>query len=318
MPVKDAEPAECHATGERIVCGAALCRRACIAAREWDMRRSANQRRDRRSRTHHPTAQAAGLAIVTTRPGPDYRTFEFQLHCQKESSAARTPDEPAGRLSAGRLRRPPSTPFRAGAVPAGRKVGGNADQPEGNGDQQEEGKRPFEPPFRPGCPADFVCGPWCATGSAVDFPHELGSRKSFKIDSSHRMSTGKRLAKRSIIGTRVCVRGEDGIYYAGVINAVKTPGSSSGLVSSSAGAASESRYSVRFDPVPSAPPFKREYRDAELIGPGFRTMASGVVLLPGQKVFITYNGREVAGSVINHQIEQDEIQISITPIGGAE
>uniref|UniRef100_A0A0A9XSB4 Zinc finger protein 395 n=1 Tax=Lygus hesperus TaxID=30085 RepID=A0A0A9XSB4_LYGHE len=120
------------------------------------------------------------------------------------------------------------------------------------------------------------------------------------------MSTGKRLAKRSIIGTRVCVRGEDGIYYAGVINAVKTPGSSSSVA--------ESRYSVRFDPVPSAPPFKREYRDSELIGPGFRTM-TGVVLLPAQKVFITYNGREVSGNVISHQVEQDEIQISITPPG---
>lgn len=114
------------------------------------------------------------------------------------------------------------------------------------------------------------------------------------------MSTGKRLAKRSIIGTRVCVKGEDGIYYSGVINAVK----------SSCGQQSDSRYSVRFDPAPSVPLPKREYRDTELIGPGFQTM-HGVKLLTGQRVYITYNGRETSGEVIQHHQLEDEVIITV-------
>lgn len=117
------------------------------------------------------------------------------------------------------------------------------------------------------------------------------------------MSTGKRLAKRSIIGTRVCVRGDDGIYYSGVINAVK-----------SCGQQTDSRYSVRFDPQPSAPAPKREYRDTELIGPGFQTM-HGIWLLSGQKVYITYNGRETSGEVIQHNQEEDEVVITVHPPG---
>ncbi|XP_073980616.1 glucose transporter 4 enhancer factor [Rhodnius prolixus] len=123
------------------------------------------------------------------------------------------------------------------------------------------------------------------------------------------MSTGKRLAKRSIIGTRVCVKGDDGIYYSGVINAVKTPGNSC------AAPQTDTRYSVRFDPVSvSAPPFKREYRDVELIGPGFQTM-QGIHLLAGQKVYITYNGREVSGEVIYHNQIEDEVLLTISPPG---
>jgi hypothetical protein len=34
------------------------------------------------------------------------------------------------------------------------------------------------------------------------------------------MSTGKRLAKRSILGTRVVVPGEDGMFYPGLIQVV--------------------------------------------------------------------------------------------------
>lgn len=37
------------------------------------------------------------------------------------------------------------------------------------------------------------------------------------------MSTGKRLAKRSILGTKVMVPGTDDLFHSGVIQAVKTP-----------------------------------------------------------------------------------------------
>lgn len=36
------------------------------------------------------------------------------------------------------------------------------------------------------------------------------------------MSTGKRLAKRSILGSRVCAPTEEGIYMPGLIQATKT------------------------------------------------------------------------------------------------
>lgn len=107
------------------------------------------------------------------------------------------------------------------------------------------------------------------------------------------MSTGKRLAKRSIVGTRVCALGDDGRFYPGVINAVRT----TAPVGSSAGPG-ENRYSVRFDS--SSPPRRvlpREFRDSEIVGPGFRSV-TGVKLRSGQKVFLTFNGREVAGSVL--------------------
>lgn len=128
------------------------------------------------------------------------------------------------------------------------------------------------------------------------------------------MSTGKRLAKRSIIGTRVCAQGEDGKFYSGIIHAVKTPGNSDGF----ANAAGETKYSVRFDPLPGSNkrlvPAMREYRETELIGPGFQAV-TGFKLLPGQKVFLTYNGREISGEVTSHQPQLDEVIVNITPQG---
>jgi hypothetical protein len=128
------------------------------------------------------------------------------------------------------------------------------------------------------------------------------------------MSTGKRLAKRSIIGTRVCAQGEDGKFYSGVIHAVKTPGNCDGFPNS----AGETRYSVRFDPVPGSSKrlvsAMREYKETELIGPGFQAV-TGFQLLPGQKVFLTYNGREVSGEVTSHQPHTDELIVHITPPG---
>lgn len=99
----------------------------------------------------------------------------------------------------------------------------------------------------------------------------------------------------------MCVRGDDGIYYSGVINAVKS-------------CTNDSRYSVRFDPAPKAPAPKREYRDVELIGPGFQTM-QGIRLLKGQRVYITYNGRETSGEVLQHRQDEDEVLISVNPPG---
>ncbi|GLV41426.1 Glucose transporter 4 enhancer factor [Carabus blaptoides fortunei] len=128
------------------------------------------------------------------------------------------------------------------------------------------------------------------------------------------MSTGKRLAKRSIIGTRVCAPGDDGKYYSGIIQAVKTPAPFADN-SNCINLTPNTRYTVKFDYKDAAPlRGYREYRECELIGPGFRTI-SGVRLLAGQKVYLTYNGREVSGKVVAHATNSDELNITAYPPG---
>ncbi|XP_077519627.1 glucose transporter 4 enhancer factor isoform X2 [Amblyomma americanum] len=109
------------------------------------------------------------------------------------------------------------------------------------------------------------------------------------------MSTGKRLAKRSILGTRVCAPTPDGLHTPGVIQATKTD------------ADEENIYTVTF-----ADKTTGEYRGEELIGPGFQTIA-GLTLKSGQRVYVTFNGREVSGVVQEHDEARDDVLISVQP-----
>ncbi len=54
----------------------------------------------------------------------------------------------------------------------------------------------------------------------------------------------------------------------------------------------------------------REYSEVDLIGPGFQTTA-GLTLQPGQKVFVTFTGREVSGHVTKHRPDVDEVHITL-------
>ncbi|XP_046735253.1 zinc finger protein 395 isoform X1 [Diprion similis] len=129
------------------------------------------------------------------------------------------------------------------------------------------------------------------------------------------MSTGKRLAKRSIIGTRVCAPGVDGMYYSGVIHAVKTPASMAAEPGLSI--TPKTRYSVRFDAVSPGgrpPNPSTEYSDSDLIGPGFGSV-NGAKLVPGQKVYLTFNGREIQAEVTQHRENLDEVDVLIAPSG---
>lgn len=126
------------------------------------------------------------------------------------------------------------------------------------------------------------------------------------------MSTGKRLAKRSIIGMRVCALGDDGLYYPGRIHAVKTPSSPKDN-QNCINLTPNTRYSVRFDPNPAFGNQRRginEFSCSELIGDGFASI-SDVKLKPGQKVYITHNGRESFGTVTEHDVKLDEVEIEI-------
>lgn len=113
------------------------------------------------------------------------------------------------------------------------------------------------------------------------------------------------MAKRSIIGTRVAALGDDGLYYSGMIQAVKTP-SSFPENNNCINLTPNTRYTVRFE----GGKMIREYRDVELIGPGFRGM-TGVRLQPGQRVFLTYNGREVRADVLHHDHDSDELRVQV-------
>lgn len=129
----------------------------------------------------------------------------------------------------------------------------------------------------------------------------------------NKMSTGKRLAKRSIIGMRVCALSpDDGLYYPGRIHAVKTPDSPRDN-QNCINLTPNTRYSVRFDSNPAFGPTRRavyEFSSSELIGDGFGNITD-VKLKPGQKVYITNNGRETCGKVVVHDVTLDEVTIEI-------
>uniref|UniRef100_A0A182QS49 DUF4772 domain-containing protein n=1 Tax=Anopheles farauti TaxID=69004 RepID=A0A182QS49_9DIPT len=161
----------------------------------------------------------------------------------------------------------------------------------------------------------------CAKSSINEAYYNLDKATHMKKYFLNKMSTGKRLAKRSIVGTRVCAPGTDGIWYSGKIEFVKT--ASDGQKDGASGRAgtgggflpgltTPARYTVLFDNMKDVARLGlgREFRETELIGRGFRTIAD-VKLKPGQKVFLTYNGRENAGEVIAHDDLKDEVKVRI-------
>lgn len=101
----------------------------------------------------------------------------------------------------------------------------------------------------------------------------------------------KRLAKRSIVGTKVCAPGQDGRFYAGVINSTKT------------GPRDEDLYVIKFDDG-----MLRTFDEKNIYGGGFQSITS-CQLPEGQQVYITYNGRELCGTVDSHD---DDNQVLIS------
>lgn len=115
------------------------------------------------------------------------------------------------------------------------------------------------------------------------------------------MSTGKRLAKRSILGTRVASLGIDGYYYPGMIQAMKTQ-EDGGI----GGGVMPNRYSVRFDDGRRVV----EFLEKDIIGPGFEAIGS-VQLQVGQTVYVTHCQREIRGIVVRHDFETQDVIIKI-------
>lgn len=128
------------------------------------------------------------------------------------------------------------------------------------------------------------------------------------------MSTTKRLAKRSIVGTRICAPGSNKLYYSGIITKVKTP--SIGFRDNNCiMLTADTKYTVRFD-LGQGMVGQNEYFGSELIGPGFQNIMS-IHLSPGQRIFITYNGRESSAEVTSHDFIKDEVCVRI-PGNGIE
>lgn len=111
------------------------------------------------------------------------------------------------------------------------------------------------------------------------------------------MSTGKRLAKRSILGTRVACCLEDGKYYAATIVNVR---------SRSREDRRSSVYTIRIEGEKRT----QEVNERELVGSGFSPVST-IKLRSGQKVYITHNNREVCATVQSHKPENDEVFVTI-------
>jgi len=134
------------------------------------------------------------------------------------------------------------------------------------------------------------------------------ARDDLSLDAIITMSTGKRLAKRSILGTRVVAPGDDGRLYPGIIAAMKTPEGGSSSTSSSS---NHPRYAVRFDENRKI----KEFYEREIIGPGFSAVTSSK-LRPKQKVWVTNANREMEGCVLHHRPNIDQVIIQLN--GGPE
>lgn len=94
----------------------------------------------------------------------------------------------------------------------------------------------------------------------------------------------------------------------GIIQAVKT----AEMDPSKGQCFSVTKYAVRSIMETAGPGRQqlREYSEVDLIGPGFQSTA-GLTLQPGQKVYVTFTGREVAGHVTKHRPDVDEVHITL-------
>ena len=111
------------------------------------------------------------------------------------------------------------------------------------------------------------------------------------------MFGSRRLAKRSIIGTKVCGERQDGRYYQGTIQAIQAQPND------------QEFYSVVFPDGEST-----LYRDSDLIGPGFQNITIAK-LREGQRIYATNNGREVEGRVCEHESKFTDV-VTIAVLSG--
>ena len=106
--------------------------------------------------------------------------------------------------------------------------------------------------------------------------------------------SSRRRPKNSLLGIRVCAPWKDGYFYCGVIEAVKSKPTG------------ENTYTLLFDDD-----YIAEVDEEQIVGPGFNS-TSVVPLKTGQRVYITYQDREVAALVVKSRTEFNEVLVRIS------
>ena len=107
------------------------------------------------------------------------------------------------------------------------------------------------------------------------------------------MLSSRRRPKNSLLGVRVSAPWKDGLFYCGVIEAVKSKPTG------------ENTYTILFDDD-----YIAEVDEGEIVGPGFSGVGSAS-LKSDQRVYITYKNREVCARVLKIRSEFNEVLVQI-------
>lgn len=107
------------------------------------------------------------------------------------------------------------------------------------------------------------------------------------------MLSSRRRPKNSLLGVRVSAPWKDGLFYSGVIEAVKSKPTG------------ENTYTILFDDD-----YIAEVDEGEIVGPGFNGFGASA-LKTGQRVYITYKNREVGARVLKIRSEFNEVLVQI-------
>jgi len=109
-------------------------------------------------------------------------------------------------------------------------------------------------------------------------------------------TTSKRIPKRSIIGSRVCVGTDDGMWRHGRVTSIRP----------------DSMFSVRLEQTDQVV----DHHESRILGPGFLScLPVTCVLVSGQQCYLTHNGREVEGVVTHHNQSQDCVEVDVKDVG---
>lgn len=103
----------------------------------------------------------------------------------------------------------------------------------------------------------------------------------------------RRRPKNSLLGVHVCAPWKDGYFYSGVIEAVKSKPTG------------EHTYTILFEDD-----YIAEVDEGEIVGPGFNPVGVRAVK-DGQRVFISFKGREVEARVVKTRLEFNEVLVQI-------
>ncbi|KAK3743335.1 hypothetical protein QZH41_013910 [Actinostola sp. cb2023] len=111
------------------------------------------------------------------------------------------------------------------------------------------------------------------------------------------MYSSRTRAKNILLGQRICAPWKDGLYYSGAIEAVKSRPTG------------ESTFTILFDDG-----YIAEVDEEDIVGPSF-AKASSVNLQAGQRVYVTYHGREVPGKVMKSKSEWKKLVVRVLDHG---